>query len=208
MTWFSTGPGLEAAHVVHGFPWKTVHNGLVVDIGGSRGSISIAIAQHFPSLRFVVQDQGEVIEAGRGQLPPALQTRVAFAEHDFFKEQPVKGADVYLLRWVLHDWPDNYAVTILKALVPALTNRSRLCICEHVLPDPGTVTTYQARGLRSMDLAMLEFHNAQERDRAGWTKLIQSADPRFCIADVKQPLGSRLSVIEVSWQSGVDEGRS
>ncbi|KAL8729373.1 MAG: hypothetical protein Q9166_004766 [cf. Caloplaca sp. 2 TL-2023] len=201
MTWFSTGPGLEATHVVNGFPWETLQTGTVVDIGGSHGSISIAIAQQFPSLRFVVQDQRDVIEAGRAQLPSGLQTRVTFTEHDFFMEQPVKAADVYLLRWILHDWPDTYAIKILKALIPALRDGSRLCICEHVLPEPGNISTYQARGLRSMDLAMLEFHNAQERDRTGWAKLISSADARFRIIDIKQPLGSRLSLIEISWQS-------
>ena len=33
-----------------------------------------------------------------------------------------------------------------------------------VLPEPGGRSPYQARGLRGMDLAMLEFHNAKERD--------------------------------------------
>ncbi|KAL8737029.1 MAG: hypothetical protein Q9181_002093 [Wetmoreana brouardii] len=203
MTWFSTGPGLEATHVVHAFPWETIQNGTVVDIGGSYGSISIAIAQQFPFLHFVVQERREVVEAGRAQLPSELQMRVTFAEHDFFREQPIKAADVYLLRWILHDWPDTYAIKILKALVPALRNGSRLCICEQVLPEPGTTSTYQARGLRSMDLAMLEFHNAQERDKASWAKLISSADSRFRVMDIKQPPGSRLSFIEVSWQSGL-----
>lgn len=199
MTWFSTRPGLEAAHIVNGFSWEALQNGTVVDVGGSYGSISIALAQSFPSLHITVQDQPEVVQEGRSKLPKGLQDRVVFVEHDFFSEQPVKSADVYLLRWILHDWPDAYAIKILRALVPALESGSRVCICEQVLPEVGSLSLYQARGLRSMDLAMLEFHNAKERDMNDWTHLLRKADERFHIVDTKQPPGSRLSVIEVRW---------
>ena len=170
-----------------------------MDVGGSYGSISIALAQSFPSLHITVQDQPEVVQEGRSKLPKGLQDRVVFVEHDFFSEQPVKSADVYLLRWILHDWPDAYAIKILRALVPALESGSRVCICEQVLPEVGSLSLYQARGLRSMDLAMLEFHNAKERDMNDWTHLLRKADERFHIVDTKQPPGSRLSVIEVRW---------
>ena len=199
MTWFSTGHGLEATHLIHGFPWDTLRHGTVVDVGGSRGSISITLAQSLHSLRFVVQDRPEVVQRARADLPPELQDRVTFMEHDFFLEQPVKSADIYLLRWILHDWPDTYAVKILKALVPALKPGARLCIFEHVLPEPGAISPYEARGLRSMDLSMLEFHNAKERDKDDWAHLLHSADERMHIIGIRQPPGSRLSVIEVGW---------
>ena len=201
MTWFNTGPGLESVHIVHGFPWKIFHGGIIVDIGGSHGIVSMAIAQNFPSLRFIVQDQAEVIRNGRAKLPAEFHSRVTFMEHDFFVEQPITSADVYILRWILHDWPDAYAIKILQALVPALKDGSRICICELVLPEPGRTSSYQERSLRSMDLAMLEFHNAKERDEDDWAHLLQRADRRFHIVDIKQPPGSTLSIIEVRWRS-------
>ena len=122
-------------------------------------------------------------------------------EHDFFTEQPIKSADVYLLRWILHDWSDAYALKILRALVPALKPGARLCICEQVLPEPGALSPYQARSLRSMDLAMLELHNAKEREKDDWANLVRRADGRFHIVGIKQPSGSWLSMIEVCWLS-------
>ncbi len=173
----------------------------MVDVGGSHGSISIAIARSFPSLHFIVQDRPQVVQEGEAKLPADLQDRVTFMEHDFFNEQPVKYADIYLLRWILHDWSDAYAVRILRALVPALKPGARVLICEQVLPEPETLSPYQARGLRSMDLAMLEFHNAKERDADDWASLLHEADRNFHLVAIKQPLGSRLSVIEVCWRS-------
>lgn len=199
MTWFSTGPGLETIHLVHAFPWDTLRSGTVVDIGGSHGNISIVLAQTFPNLHFIVQDQPKVVQEGRARLPAGLHGRVAFMEHDFFLEQPVRSADLYLLRWILHDWPDAYAVKILRALIPALKPNARLCICEQILPEPGALSPYQARDSTAMDLAMLEFHNAKERDKDDWTHLLHRADERFHIVGIEQPPGSRLSVIEICW---------
>ena len=148
MTLSSTGPGLEASHILDGFDWPTIGNGSVVDIGGSHGSLSIAIAQKYPNVSFVVQDRAAVAREGRAKLPSELTNRVSFMAHDFFNDQPVLDADVYMLRWVLHDWSDKYAVRILQALKPALKDGAKIIIMEHVLSEPGSVPAYQERGLR------------------------------------------------------------
>ena len=148
MTWFSTGPGLETSHIVNGYAWANIGEGVFVDVGGSQGSVGAAIVRAFPSLRCIVQDQADVIKQGQQNLPPELQARITFMKHDFFEEQPIRAASVYLLRWILHDWSDKYAIQILQALVPALTQDSKVVICEHVLPEPGTVPTCQERAMR------------------------------------------------------------
>lgn len=56
MRLFSRRPGLEAHHVVKGYPWGDLPRGAtVVDVGGSHGFVACAIAREFPSLNFVVQ---------------------------------------------------------------------------------------------------------------------------------------------------------
>lgn len=148
MTWFSTGPGLEPTHILNGFAWEALGKGVVVDVGGSHGSVSIAIAHNFPSLHCIVQDRAEIVAFGRHKLPPDLVNRVSFMEHDFFTEQPVKNADVYHFRWILHDWSDKYAIRILKALIPALKPGAKIVVCEHVLPEPGAASVLQDRASR------------------------------------------------------------
>lgn len=148
MNWFSTGPGLETIHIINGYDWASMGKAIVVDIGGSHGPLSILLSQEFPNLSCIVQDRPGVVEAGRAKLPTSMMDRVSFMEHDFFENQPVKAAAVYLLRWILHDWSDTYAIKILRALIPALTPNSKILICELLLPQPGTVSTLRDRSAR------------------------------------------------------------
>ncbi|KAI4195359.1 MAG: hypothetical protein LQ350_007228 [Teloschistes chrysophthalmus] len=118
--------------------------------------------------------------------------------HDFFDEQPVRYAQVYILRWILHDWSDKYASQILKALVPALRARSKVLMLEQIMPEPGAWSAYQERAYRSLDLAMWATHNAKERALHDWRELLKESDPGFKITSVIQPKGSRLSIIEAT----------
>lgn len=98
MTLSSTWPGLEAVHILNSFDWPSVGKVLAVDVGGSHGSLSMTIAQEYPDLSFVVQDQEEVVKVGQKVLPLDLMERITFMAHDFFIDQPVLGADVHILR--------------------------------------------------------------------------------------------------------------
>ncbi|KAF5014103.1 hypothetical protein F66182_15037, partial [Fusarium sp. NRRL 66182] len=101
------------------FPWSDLCttqdcSSLVVDVGGSKGHVSLHLARIYPDLKFIVQDLQEVIDGAADHLisltqdsqDAAIKDRIEFAPHDMFEEQPVKNSDVYLLRYVLHDWGD------------------------------------------------------------------------------------------------------
>ena len=148
MSWFAAGSGLEPSHIVENFPSTSSQQTLVVDIGGSYGGMSIALAQKYTSIRCIVQDKSDVVRNGRERLPHDVKDRVLFMEHDFFSVQPSKGADVYLLRWILHDWSDKYAAQILRALIPALKRSAKIVLGELVVPEPGTTSMFQEKGIR------------------------------------------------------------
>lgn len=93
------------------YPFHELKDGAkIVDVGGGRGQVSIRIAEKVPHLSFVVQDQASVIESvlSEGGLDE-MDGRVQFQAHNFFTMQPIKGADAYLFRFILHDHPDRYA---------------------------------------------------------------------------------------------------
>jgi hypothetical protein len=57
-----------------------------------------------------------------------------FVAHDFFEPQPIKNAALFLLRVVLHDWPDSFARRILHQLREAAKPSTKLLIADFVLP--------------------------------------------------------------------------
>ena len=146
MEYFQTAPGFEVGHVLESFDWDLVENGTVVDVGGSHGVVSIEVARKYPSLQFVVQDRAEVINAV--QLPEDVAGRVTLMPYDFFMEQPVKNADVYLYRWIFHNWSDKYCLKLCRALIPALKPGARLLIQDILLPEPGELSFFQERKAR------------------------------------------------------------
>lgn len=74
--------------------------------------------------------------------------------HDFFTPQPVKQAAVFLLRVVLHDWPDNFARRILLRLREAATPDTKLLLGEFILPlacpdETGDISLEGIQGIES-----------------------------------------------------------
>lgn len=142
---------MEPFHLLDAYPWASLNDGkgsLIVDVGGSHGPVSIALAQRFPSVRCIVQDLPDTIAKGPAQTPPELKDRVTFMAHDFFTTQPVVGADVYYFRWIFHDWSDKYCIQILQNLISALKPNARVVISEYCLPEPGMVSLLKERMMR------------------------------------------------------------
>ncbi|RCI10559.1 hypothetical protein L249_4323 [Ophiocordyceps polyrhachis-furcata BCC 54312] len=136
----------EALPVVGTFDFRLLRNeGLdesrgrvqLVDVGGGHGTVlgGVLAAYGGSSLRpetCVLQDRPGVVELSRRNraLPDAVQRM----NHDFFTDQPVKGAKAYLMRAIIHDWPDAACVKILTHLAAAMAPDSRVLICDPVLP--------------------------------------------------------------------------
>ncbi|EXJ93212.1 hypothetical protein A1O3_01769 [Capronia epimyces CBS 606.96] len=140
MRWMSQGGRFSHDYLVRGYDWAAFdhENGLLVDVGGGHGAVSIALAQATTQMKFIVQDLPNTAEQGRKLLSAELQGRVSFMAHDFFNVQPVKDADVYFMRYILHNWSDKYAARILKNLVPSLKDGARLVCCEFLPGDRAT----------------------------------------------------------------------
>lgn len=113
----------------------------MVFFGGGNEHIALALAQCFSELRVVIQTMPQVVESS--SVPNELQGRVQFMAHDLFCQQPVKNADIYLLRWCLHNWSDKYCILMLQALACALKTGARVIIQETIMPEPGTVPMWK-----------------------------------------------------------------
>ncbi|PVH87919.1 S-adenosyl-L-methionine-dependent methyltransferase [Cadophora sp. DSE1049] len=194
--------GYHVKHVVENYPWESLGEATVVDLGGSQGHVSVAIAEKFPSLRFVVQELPSMRppHVVGTLVTPELESRVALTTHDFFTPQPV-SADVYYFRWIFHNWSDAYAIKILQNLVPALKPGARVLLNDGVLPEPGTVGGMEEKSIRTMDLLQFVTVNGREREIADWKSLFQKADQRFEFVKAWKPEKSHMWLIEAVWAS-------
>ncbi|RKF60357.1 O-methyltransferase gsfB [Golovinomyces cichoracearum] len=204
----TNGPGYELTYLLSSYDWASLNacHGTVVDIGGSHGFVSIALASEYPQLKFIVQDTPSTI-ASAPPLSDDLACRVSFQVHDFHTLQPVKGADIYFFRWILHNHSDRFAIPMLRNLIPALKNGARVLINDNCLPGPSKITTNpslvdvaEEKKLRSMDLSMLSLLNSQERDEDGFRHLFKAADNRFRFGGIRTIAGSHMALIEAIWE--------
>ena len=195
-------------HLIHGFDWGSLAPGSrVVDMGGSTGHVSFALAAAFPELRYVVQDLKSVIDA-QPPIPAQLQGKVVFQAHDFFEPQPQDNNDVsvYLIRQCLQNWPDDKATLILKQLLPSIraNTEAKVVIMNVILPNPGEEGVGQ-RGkavTRFRDMLGMQALGAKERGLEEWRALVDGVGDEdgvgvLEVKGVERPVGSVLGVIVV-----------
>lgn len=144
---YGENPAQDFHYVLKSFDWASLGSAKVVDIGGSRGHIAISLARVLPNISVVVQDMAHVVEGADSEVPVELQKRISFQAHDFFQPQGVI-ADVYYIRWVLHNWPDKHSIDILRAQIPVLKPGSRILIQDVFMPEPGEVPHCKERDIR------------------------------------------------------------
>lgn len=138
---------------------------LVVDVGGNIGHDIERFRQAHPdtAARLYLQDRPEVVKLSKSPDP------VNKMAYDFFTPQPIKGARVYYMHGVLHDWSDEPARKILAMHRDALTpGYSKLLIHDHIAPrekaHPHT-TAY--------DLTMMVMVAGTERTQGQWEELLR-----------------------------------
>ncbi|HEX5688446.1 MAG TPA: methyltransferase, partial [Roseiflexaceae bacterium] len=157
-------------------------------VGGSHGRLLAALLQANPAARGVLFDRPNVIAEAREVMRGfGLNGRVELAEGDFFEAAP-PGADVYLLKWILHDWDDAQSLTILKNIHRVATSDSKLLIVERLLPS-----AVEPSPVHLMDLHMLVLTGGRERSREQFAALLSSAGYRL---ERIMPLPHSLNLIE------------
>lgn len=145
--------------------------GTVADVGGGTGAVLAAVLADHPQTRGILFDQPSVVTGADRVLRDAgVADRVSVVPGDFFAEVPA-GADAYLLARILHDWPDEDAVRILRRVRSAMTRDARLLLVEGVVGPPNEDPL-----VKFLDLMMLVSPGGQERTEDEWRALLAAAD--------------------------------
>jgi SAM-dependent methyltransferase len=166
--------------------------GTLVDVGGGNGALLAGILSAHPHLRGVVFDRPEPAERARKKIHESgLGSRCEVVAGDFFESVP-PGADAYILKHVIHDWPDEQATAILRNCRAAMKPGARLLIAEGVYP-PRIDRSLESRGAAANDVNMLVVAGGRQRAEAEFRSLYAGAG--FALTRIVET-PARLSLIE------------
>jgi 2,7-dihydroxy-5-methyl-1-naphthoate 7-O-methyltransferase len=113
--------------------WDSI--GTIVDVGGGTGAMLASLLRRHPRVRGILVDfPGTVARAGDILTPAGVAGRVSLRGQSFFDPLPA-GADLYLLKNVLNDWPDEETVAILRRCAQAARPGGSIAVLGGVSPD-------------------------------------------------------------------------
>jgi hypothetical protein len=143
---------------------------LIVDVAGGNGSFLRAILQQHQQTTGVVGDLPYMENQALASIElDGLQNRCRFEACDIFKAVP-SGGDIYLLRFILHDWNDAESRRILQTIRTAIPQRSRVLTVEMLVPE-----TNEPGFVQLMDINMLVMTGGRERTAAEYRDLYAAA---------------------------------
>ena len=163
---------IDVASLARAYPWP--RRGVICDVAGGIGTLLAEILKRRRRARgILIESPGVLKEAERFLGERGLSRRVAHASGDLFGELEAH-ADVYVLKWILHDWSDDACVQILANLRATMRPGARVVsIDQHDTPTfANPVTTM-------VDLHMLvECEGGRERTPEQVHRLMAQADLR------------------------------
>jgi hypothetical protein len=172
-------------------PWQTV-----ADLGGGGGSLLIAILRGFPHLQGMLVDRPASIEAAVPRFDnEGLASRCRLIAADLLEAVPA-GAQVCILKHVLHGYDDEQVVRILNNCRAVLPGHGRVLVIEFVLPHTVNRIDPDLEPCLMSDLNMLAVTGGKERTEAEWTRLLERAGLQ--LLRIHPVPGDPTSIIEAS----------
>jgi hypothetical protein len=175
--------------------WDFSRCRVVADLGGAGGALITAVLNAYPDVRGMLVDRQEAIDRAAAQVGrDGLAERCQLVAADLSEGVP-EGADVYMMKHVLHGYDDLSAIRILHHCRFALPAGGRLLVIEFVLPDAVGEPDEQLEDQLMSDLNMLAVTGGKERSALEWTRLLNSTG----FESIRViPVAGGLSIIEAS----------
>jgi hypothetical protein len=159
---------------------------LALDIGGAGGDVIRAMMRANPELNGGVFDLPHIVPAAaEAAKAEELDGRFTTVGGNFFESVP--AADLYVLKYILHDWDDASCVRILQNCRASLVKGGRIAVIDHLVEATGRP------GLAPlMDMNMLDMTGGRERQITEFDSLFTAAGLRR----VKVSSAGAFAVIE------------
>ena len=158
---------IDGPAVAEAFNFEGIRS--IVDVGGGHGLLLATILKRNTHLHGTLYEIQRVIEgAANGPLKPVME-RCTLASGDMFSSVPA-GADAYIMKHIIHDWPDDQCLKILKACRKSVNSGGRLLVVDNVI-QPGNDFSPG----KFLDLQMLIFPGGCERSEKQFRDLFAGA---------------------------------
>lgn len=172
--------------ITSGYNFSFIRN--LVDVAGGRGTLIASILKANLTMQGILFDLPHVVADTKPLIEALeLQDRCQLVGGNFFESVPT-GGDAYLLRYIIHDWDDERAITILKNCYEAMQSNGRVLLVEMVIPQ-GNEPFYG----KLLDLQMLLNYGGRERTEVEYQVLLETA--AFLLTKI-YPVAPPVSVIE------------
>nr|WP_244182450.1 methyltransferase [Xenorhabdus beddingii] len=143
-------------------------NATVVDVAGGFGGLLLEVLQANTTLKGILFDQPYVLERHKlGALGD--DTRWELASGDFFESCP--PGDIYLLKYIMHDWSDEQCVRILRNCREAMAPNGRILVMDPVIPSGNMPHTGKELDLLCMGI----YEGGRERTEDELRQLLANA---------------------------------
>jgi ubiquinone/menaquinone biosynthesis C-methylase UbiE len=176
--------------------WDFSRYSTVADLGGGGGALIAAVLEAFPTLYGMLVDRPESIDRAKPRFEvdgPA--TRCTLQAADLSAAVPT-GADVYMMKHVLHGYDDEAAINILRNCRSVLPEQGRVLIIEFVLPNIVDRADLALEHRLMSDLNMLAVTGGKERNAAEWEVLLKRSG--FACQSIIPVAGELVSIIEAA----------
>jgi hypothetical protein len=168
-----TAPAEDYAPIARA--WDFSNAKVVSDLGGGGGALILAVLELNSHLRGVLVDREASLVAAKSRFADErLSCRCELLAADLTQSVP-PGADVYMLKHVLHGYQGVDAITILRNCRAVIPQNGTLLVIEFVLPPLVSQTDAQLEGCLMSDLNMLAVTGGRERSEREWKALLEAA---------------------------------
>jgi O-methyltransferase/methyltransferase family protein len=161
----------------------------IVDVGGGNGVFLATVLETNSRARGILYDLPHAIVGAEARLGPRVAARTEIAAGDAGVAVPA-GADIYMMKSVLHLLSDDEACAILGHCRRAMRADGRVLVIERVV-DLGSKQYWG----KFVDLVMLAMTGGSERTEADYERLFAAAG-LFPVRAVSLPSG--FSIIEAA----------
>jgi hypothetical protein len=156
---------------------------MIGDIGGGRGHLLSAVLAASPAARGVLFDLPHVTS----DAAVSATDRWSIQPGDFFKD-PLPVCDLYLLMEVIHDWGNDEAVAILRAVRRSAPPSATLLVLESIVPEHAGPDLS-----KTLDIVMLALLGGKQRNLAEYRELLRES--QFSL-EREIPTRAGISILE------------